>query len=146
MKISRDRATRFLKWPLAAALLFIQAGSWAGAPDGFVLSILSTTQGNFGRLGIGAGYMGGGPYLDEKDVRRVGLHASLAITVQGEPSQFQQPDVREGQTLAVAGYRIFVEKISPGAKGTVVLRLWAPAKPDMPAKPAKRWPFSWFDF
>lgn len=136
--------------PVAAALLFLQAGSWASAPEkapspastsateGFILSIMSTTQGNFGKLGIGAGYMGGGPYLDEQNVRRNGLHASLSIAVEGEPSLFQQPDVHEGQTLEAAGYRIFVEKIDPGTRGAIVLRLWAPPKP------AKHWPFNWF--
>ncbi|MHB8347346.1 MAG: hypothetical protein ACYDHM_09200 [Acidiferrobacterales bacterium] len=90
------------------------------------MSIMSSTQGNFGKLSIGAGYLGGGPYLDEKNVRREGLHAGLSITIEGKPSRFQQPDVHEGQTLDVAGYRIFVEKINPGNRGTIVLRLWSP--------------------
>ena len=85
------------------------------------------TQGNFGKLSIGAGYMGGGPYLDEENVRRDGLHASLSITVEGQSSKFQQPDVHEGQILGVAGYRILVEKIVPNAeRGTIIVRIWAP--------------------
>lgn len=99
---------------------------------------MSGTQGVFGKLGIGAGYMGGGPYLDEKGVRRNGVYASLSITVDGDRSQFQQPDVHAGQTLEVAGYRIFVEEINPGDRGTIVLSVWAPKKP------VKHWPFSWF--
>ena len=82
--------------------------------------------------------MGGGSYLDEKGFKGEGLHAGLAITVDDEPKLFQQPDVREGQTLEVAGYRILVLEIDPGARGTITLRLWAPPKP------AKHWPFSWF--
>jgi hypothetical protein len=102
------------------------------------MSVMETTQLNFGKLGIGAGYMGGGPYLDENGVRREGLHASLEIAVEGDPSKFSQPEVREGQTIMVAGYRILVEKIVPAQRGTVILRLWGPPKP------AKHWPFSWF--
>lgn len=130
---------RFLRWPLAAILVFLQLGSWAeltanasspspGKTDeGFSFSIMQTTQGNFGNLSIGAGYMGGGPYLDENGVRQEGLYASLTITIKGEPSQFQQPDVHEGQTLEVAGYRIFVEKIIPdGRRGTIILHIWGP--------------------
>ena len=71
----------------------------------------NSTQGNVGPLGIGVGYVGGGPYLDENGVRRDGLHASLAISVQDKPSAFQQPDVHEGQTLEAAGYRILIDKI-----------------------------------
>jgi hypothetical protein len=57
----------------------------------------------------------------------LGLHASLSITVEGQSSQFRQPDVHEGQTLEVAGYRIFVEKIVPDAeRGTIIVRIWAP--------------------
>jgi len=130
---------------LAAALLVLQAAAHAAAPagapaaggsaeSGLVLSVMSTAQLNFDKLGIGAGYMGGGPYLDEKGARRDGLHASLSIAVQGEPKLFSQPDVREGQALEVAGYRILVEKINPGPRGTVVLRLWSPPK----APPARK--------
>lgn len=91
---------------------------------------MESAQLNFGKLGIGAGGIGSGPYLDEKEVRRMGLHASLSIAVNGDPSKFSQPDVHEGQTLEVAGYRIIVEKISPdNNRGTVVFRLWGPAKP-----------------
>jgi hypothetical protein len=86
---------------------------------------MESTQGNFGKLGVGVGYVGGGPYLDEKNTRRNGLHASLSIAIDGQPSQFQEPDVQEGQILEVAGYRIFVEKIVPnGNRGGVVLRIW----------------------
>jgi|SRR5579863_136560 len=130
------------RWLLPAALLFILAGSFSvraldapsiapGKADaGFEWSITEGTQFNFGKLGIGAGYMGGGLYLDEKNVRRTGLHASLDIQVDGEPSLFQQPDVHEGQTLEVAGYRILIEKIIPGEKGVVVLRVWGPPDTD----------------
>lgn len=148
MTSSRGRAVRLLRGPMAAAFLFLQAGSWAAAPDkasspvsgnadgGSVLSIMETAQLNFGKLEIGAGYMGGGPYFDEKHARREGLHAKLEIAVEGQPSQFTHASVREGQTLEVAGYRIFVTKITPGEKGTILLRLWAaPPEP----KPAKSW-------
>jgi hypothetical protein len=129
---------RFPRWALAVGLVFLQTPSWAAAraptsntektDGGFEFSIMESTQGNFGKLSIGAGYMGGGAYLDDKGVRREGLHASLTITIHGQPSQFQQPDVHEGQTLNVAGYRILVEKIIPenGAddrRGTIVLRI-----------------------
>jgi len=122
---------------LAAPAAPVAAPAPAPAPDGkdandgFLATIMSTTQGNFGKLGIGVGYIGGGPYLDEKGARRDGLHAGLSISVQGQPKLFQQPDVREGQTLVVADYRIVVVKLlaAPGSKGTVVLRLWAPPKP-----------------
>ena len=134
-----------MRLPLRAALLaampvFLLAPSLAAAAanaptsntektdGGFEFSIMESTQGNFGKLSIGAGYMGGGAYLDEKGVRREGLHASLTIAIDGQPSQFQQPDVHEGETLVVAGYRIFIEKIIPAngsgdRRGTVVLRI-----------------------
>ena len=88
------------------------------------MSIMQGTQLNLPELSIGAGYMGSGPYLDEKGVRRDGLHADLSLAVHGQPSQFQQPDVHEGQTLEVAGYRILIEKINPDdERGSIVLRI-----------------------
>lgn len=124
---------------LCGALLGIScmAGAWAGNPPaaaatkpdaGFEWSIEEGTQFNFGKLSIGAGYMGGGTYLDEKGLRRDGLHADIDITIEGDPSKFQQPDVHEGQILEVAGYRILIEKIIPGEKGTIVFRVWGPPK------------------
>jgi hypothetical protein len=91
--------------------------------QGMVLSLMSGTQGNFGLLHIGAGYMGGGPFLDEKGVRRDGLHAGLSISVSGAPEQFSQPDVVVGQTIDAAGYRITIVQINPGPPGSVVFRL-----------------------
>jgi hypothetical protein len=126
-------------WPLAAALLFLQAALCAAAPEGSpaaanadagaLLSVMESAQLNFGKLDIGAAEVGSGPYLDEKGARRQGLHANLSIAVQGQPSQFSQPSVHEGEILEVAGYRISVEKINPGQRGTVVMRLWGPPKP-----------------
>jgi len=111
------------------------AVAWAGNPpatakadDGFEWSIVEGTQFNFGDLSIGAGYMGSGPYLDEKDVRRNGLYASLSFADYGDDSPSRQSDVHEGQILTVAGYRILIEKIVPGQKGIVVLKVWAPPK------------------
>lgn len=120
------------------------ASSPQDASEGFVMSVMESTQLNLGEISIGAGGIYVGPYLDEKGVRRVGLRADLSISVAGAPSQFQQLKVREGQTLQAAGYRIFVEKLNPGARGSVVLRLWAAPKPPKASKPAKRWPYSWF--
>jgi hypothetical protein len=158
MKKRHNRPMRLLT--LTAGLFLLQAGSSAqnlpalaapaipapaplpvekNAAEGESLSIASNTQGNFGTLGIGAGYVGGGTYLDENEARRNGLHASLSISVDGKPDAFVQPDVHEGQTLMIAEYRILVEKIVPrtAAKGTVVLRLWAP--PKLPPKVKKGW-------
>jgi hypothetical protein len=104
------------------------AAALAKADPGFEWSIEEGTQFNFGELSIGAGYMGGGAYLDDKDVKRSGLHASIDITVEGKPELFQQPDVHEGQTLEVGGYKILIEKIIPGQRGTIVLRVWGPPK------------------
>jgi hypothetical protein len=130
---------RFPRWALAVAFIFLQTPCWAAAnapasgsektDRGFEMSIMESTQFNFGKLSIGAGYMGGGAYLDEKGVRRVGPHATLSITIEGEPSRFQQPDVREGQTLNVGGYRILIEKIIPetsptDSRGTIIVRVW----------------------
>jgi hypothetical protein len=149
MKKRHNRPASFLT--LTAALFLLQAGSSAqnlpalaasaitsAAPppvdksgtEPMNLSIVSNTQGNFGKLGIGAGYMGGGSYLDEKDARQNGLHASLSISVDGMPDAFTQPDVHEGQTLLIADYRIHVDKIIPASAstGTVVLRVWPPPK------------------
>jgi|GEM_PF-2587035 len=121
-------------------------GTAPGAkPDeGTVISILSTTQANFGDFSIGAGYMGGGAYLDENDARREGLHASLTFTVHGDASQFSQPDVHEGEILEAGGYRIKIEKINPGERGSVVLRLWSKPKAK-PAKANKSWVQRWFN-
>lgn len=100
----------------------------AKADPGFGWSIEEGTQFNFGELHIGAGYMGGGAYLDEKNTRQNGLHASLQIAVDEEPSLSQQPDVHEGQILEVGGYKILIEKIIPGERGVIVLRVWGPPK------------------
>lgn len=97
------------------------------ANDEFGLPIMQSTQGNFGPLGIGVGYVGGGPYLDENEVRRNGLHASLEISVQDKPSAFQQPDVHEGQTLAAAGYQILIDKIISEGRGSVIVRVRGPS-------------------
>lgn len=135
---------------LAAGLLLLQAGAWAApapaapkASEGAVLSVMASTQLNFGKLSIGALAMEVGPYLDEKEVRQVGLHAKLAISVEKDPSQYKEADLAVGQTIEVAGYRIKVESIAPGNRGSAALRLWAPPEPP---KPAKKWPFSWFNF
>jgi hypothetical protein len=144
MENGRRCALQILTRCLVAGLLFFQVHAWAepvkapatgsGKPDeGFIATIMSSTQGNFGKLGIGAGYMGGGPYLDEQNVRRQGLHASLTLSVDGEPSRFQQLDVHEGQRIEVAGFRILVEQINVGTRGTVVLRLWYPPSQSRPA-------------
>lgn len=90
---------------------------------------------------LGAGDMGAGPFLDEKGVRQDGLHADLSIAVNGKPSKHEEVDVREGQTVEFAGYRVLLEKVLLAGKGTIVFKVWSPPKP---AKPARRWPFSWF--
>lgn len=135
---------------LAAALLLLHAGAWAApapaapkASDGLVMSVMTSTQLNFGRLSIGGLATDDGAYLDEKEVRQVGLHSRLAIAVEKDPSMYREIDLRVGQTVEVAGYRIKVESIAPGGRGSTVLRLWAPPEP---VKPAKKWPFSWFNF
>lgn len=110
--------------------------------DGVVRSVMTSTHISFGKLGIGGLAAEVGAYLDEKEVRREGLHARLAISVAKDPAAYQQVAVVVGQTITVAGYRIKVEAITPGDRGSVSLRLWAPP-PEAP-KPAKRWPFSLF--
>lgn len=109
--------------------------AWAGgapatakADDGFEWSVVEGTQFNFGDLSIGAGYMGSGLYLDEKNVRRNGLYASLSFADYGDDTPSQQRDVHEGQTLEFAGYRILIERIVPGQKGLVVFKVWSPPK------------------
>jgi hypothetical protein len=158
--MTKRPSSRHLNRTFAAALLLLAAGSWAqnlpalaasavpttapapadkSATEGFPLSIASTTQGNLGKLGIGAGYVGGGPYIDEKGARVNGLHAGLSISIDGAPGLSSQPDVHEGETLMAGEYRIRVDKIVPGpsAQGTVVLRVWIQPKPK-PVK-AKGW-------
>ena len=158
MKRNPKRSSPSARRSLTAGLLLFQAASWAQDPPALAASaipssapaasapadadpggglpayIRSTTQGNFGDLHIGVGYVGGGPYLDEKGVRRNGLHASLSIAVDSKPAVFQQPDVHEGQTLLVGDYRIRVDKIIDGesGKGAVVLHFWSPPKPASP--------------
>lgn len=146
---------------LAATFFIFPAGPWAqdlpalaapaapvaqpapapdkSAEEGVAASVNTATQGNFGKLSIGVGYVGSGPYLDEKGAKRSGLHTSLEITVEGEPDKFSQPDVHEGQTLLVDDNRIRIEKLIDrgSGRGTVVLRLWAP--PKVPAKASKGW-------
>ena len=131
-------------WPAAALAILAASARAAPAPPhaspaspgvsqterGFEWSLASSTQGNFGPLSIGIGYVGGGDYLDEREVRRSGLHASLTISVDGKPALYQQPDVHEGQILSVGPYRILIERLLPAAhgRGLVVLRL-AHSKP-----------------
>lgn len=126
---------------LPVAALAIMAASARAAPEalhalptspgvsrthrGFEWSLESSTQGNFGPLSIGVGYVGGGDYLDEREVRRSGLHASLTISVDGKPALYQQPDVHAGQLLTVGPYRILIERLLPATygRGVVVLRI-----------------------
>ena len=139
MTSNHHRSVQFLRWPVVVVLVILQASSWAAIAvdassagpaktnEGFEFSIMEGTQGNFGKLGIGAGYISGGSYFDEEKVWREGVHADLSIAVDGQPSQFRQTEVHEGQRLEVAGYRIFIEKIVPDAgRGTIIVRIWAP--------------------
>ena len=131
---------RVARWPVAV-VAFLATSSWAApAPSpipppspyaslqgrGLEWSLESSTQGNFGPLGIGVGYVGGGDYLDQSGVRRSGLHASLTMTVAGKPTLFQQPDVHAGQMLTVGRYRILIERILPDVhgRGMIILRVW----------------------
>lgn len=144
------RNNRFAR-PLAA-LLFLLGTAAHAAPavpdakesDGAVRSVMASTHITFGKLGIGALATEIGPYLDEKEIRQHGLHASLSISVAQDPAAHQEVALVVGQTITVGGYRIKVEHINPGNRGSAVLRLWAP--PPEPAKPTKKWPFSWFNF
>lgn len=111
---------------LLLVALLANPAAVANPDPGFESSVEQGTQLNFGKLGIGVGSVLRGPYLDEKKIHRQGLYATLEIGVEGEPSQFRQADVHEGQTLEVAGYRILVEKIIATGKGTVILKMWAP--------------------
>lgn len=106
---------------------------------GFSFSIQSGTQGIDGKLGIGVGYIGDGAYYDERGKRRDGLHASLSIAVEDAPALFSQPDVHEGQSLRIAGYRIRIDRILPASRGrgVVVLRVWSP--PVKPKSKKKGW-------
>jgi hypothetical protein len=145
---------------LAAALCIVPVGPWAqdlpalaapaapvaqpaapekNAAEGVSASVKTASQGNFGKLSIGVGYVGSGAYLDEKGAKRSGLHASLEIAVEDEPDKFSQPDVHEGQVLLVADYRVLIDKLVDGGsgRGTVILRLWPPAK--VPPKAKKGW-------
>lgn len=121
---------------LALAALMLSAPLVARATaDGYHGSTVSGTQGNYGDIGIGVGYVGGGPYLDETGVRKNGLHATLDIAVEGAPKVFVQPDVHEGQTVTAPGYyRLLVEKIvpEPYGHGTVLYTLWFEAAPKAP--------------
>ncbi len=135
---------------LTAVLLLLPGGAWAApvpaspkASEGTVLPVMTSTQLHYGKLFIGVVSTDDGPYLDLKEVRREGLHTRLAIAVEKEPSQYKEVSLAGGQTVEVAGYRIKVESISPGDRGSAALRLWAPPEP---AKPAKKWPFTWFNF
>jgi hypothetical protein len=136
MQISIGRLLTSLRWPLAVVLLFLQAAAIGDAPapasakadPGFEWSIEEGTQFNFDKLSVGLGYVGGGAYLDMVGARKDGLHASIDISIEGDPSQFRQPDVHEGQILLAGGYRILIEKIIPGQKGILVLRVWGPPK------------------
>ena len=126
-------------WPAAALAILATSARAAPAPPhtspaspgvskierGFEWSLASSTQGNFGPLSIGVGYVGGGDYLDEREVRHSGLHAGLTISVDGKPALYQQPDVHEGQILSVGPYRILIERLLPAAhgRGVVVLRI-----------------------
>lgn len=123
---------RYAKY-FAAALVLVPTSSWSdpssilpsattGPRDG-EFSIQTGTQGNFGELHVGVGYTIIGPYIDENGVHRYGQYASLEIAIQGAPALFRQPDVHEGQTVEVGRYRILIERIIPGDRGTVVLRI-----------------------
>lgn len=138
---SSSLAALFLALATAAFAAPTPAPAPGKASDGTVLSVMASTQLNFGKLGIGALATEIGPYLDAKEVRQVGLHAKLAITVAKDPAAFQEVDVVVGQTIMAAGYRIKVESIAPGDRGSAVLRLWAP--PQAP-KSAKKWGLNLF--
>ena len=109
--------------------------------DGAVRSVMASTHITFGKLGIGALATDIGPYLDENEVRKDGLHARLSISIAKDPAAHQEVSLVVGQTIMTAGYRIKVEAISPGDRGSVSLRLWAP--PQAP-KLSKKWPLNLF--
>ena len=93
------------------------------SPPEPIFPVQESTQLNLGDLHIGVGYVGYGPYLDEKGARRYGLHASLSISIDGEPSLFRQPDVHKGQVILVGGNRITVVDLSTDGRGSVALEV-----------------------
>lgn len=109
------------------ALIPALAAPPAKSDAGFEWSVEQGTQFNFGELGIGVGSVLKGPYIDENKQQQYGLYASLEISVEGQPSAFQQADVHDGQILLVGGYRILVEQVLPHGNGVVILRIWGPS-------------------
>lgn len=154
-----SRASRLSRRPLTAALLLLSAGLWAqdlpalaasaipSAPpavdaekkdaQGAVLTIATATQDEFGALSISVRHVDAGAFADAAGAQKSGLHADLDVSVEDRKDLFSQPSVTEGQTLMVGDYRLRVEQIDPKARGTVVLRVWAPPKP--PAKAKSGW-------
>jgi len=101
------------------------SGSAPALNPGLEMPIQEGTQLNLGKLGVGLAYTGTDPYLDAADVRREGLHARIAVTVYGKRPLYDEPDVREGESVSLGGYRILIEKIFPGApRGSVIVRVW----------------------
>ena len=66
-----------------------------------------STQLDLAELSIGVGYVGGGPAIDDKGVRRNGLHASIDISIEDKPSLYRQLDVHKGQVIRMDRYLLF---------------------------------------
>jgi len=119
----------------ALVLTLSASGALAAAPApppsapkaaaGFEMSIQEGAQLTLGALSVGLAYTGSDPYLDAVGVRQEGLHARIAIAIEHKPSLYQDPDLREGESVTAGGYRILMERIFPGRpRGGVIVRVW----------------------
>ena len=92
------------------------------ADKGDALTIVESTQGTYGGLRIGVGYVHKGEYLDPSGAKKEGRVAGLWLFYRTDPAKNQKIEVHEGQRVSVAEYAFVVEEIKSGMKGSVRLR------------------------
>lgn len=117
-----------MRLTLAAALVVVGLGGCIPAErvPGSGGELMQVRQGNVGAfhgLRVGVANIFAADYDDEAGVKKRGLTAALALSIEGDPPQEKDFKVRAGQTIVLGSYSAYVEEIRGTAKGQVTLRL-----------------------
>jgi hypothetical protein len=93
--------------------------------DDSAITIAETTQGVYGGLHIGVGYVKKAEYTDESGAKKTGLTAGLRIPDPLDPSKTLRMQTHAGQRVSVGEYAFLVQEIRLGLKGSVRLHFEA---------------------
>jgi len=98
------------------------------------ITIAETTQGTYGGVHVGVGYVRKEEFTDESGEKKTGLTAGLRILDPLDPAKTLRIQVHAGQRVTVGEYAFLVQEIELGFKGSVRLRFEAGPKAAPPAQ------------